>query len=95
MGDLISIHPVDAAVIHVSNLEQGIHPGIARSSLTKHHLAHPPIAIVVEGGIAHLGHNHKISRANAEERWRGAMDTRNREGNTINTHGTKKLVRMF
>ena len=95
VGDLVGIDPVNAPVIHIRNLKQAVHPRISGTPLTEHHLPHPPIAIVMQGDLRGLGHNHKVTRPHTEKHRSGLRSARKGASSTINTHQTSYLVQMF
>ena len=47
VGDLVSVDPVNATVVDIRDLKQAVHPRVSGTPLSKHHLPHPPITVVM------------------------------------------------
>ena len=86
MRHLIPVDPSDTPVIHVGYLEHRVHPWIPGTSLTEHHLTHPPLIVELLCDLLGLD-DHPVARFDAKEHWwLGPLQWADRPRKMINAH---------
>ena len=66
VAHLIGVDPLDDAVVHIRDLEEGMCSGVSGSAFAEDHLPHPPGG-VIGSRERRLVHDHELTRSHAQE----------------------------